>query len=334
MDSRLNNTITVLRVAIGLMATLAGLDKFFNLLADWEGYIAPLAQQLLPISPGAFMGIVGVVEFAVGITVLAIRPVLGAYVASAWLVLVAMNLVLGGHFDIAVRDVVLAFAAYTLGRLEQARVSVPVVSSGAPKGLVAAAIVGAVLATPSSTFAADRAAMLHQDMRKLWTDHTVWTRDYIVAAVDDRPDAQAAANRLMKNQEDIGHAVAAYYGQPAGQQLASLLKQHISIAVDLIKAAKAGDNAAQQQVSDKWQQNAVDIATFLSMANPNWPRDTLVNMMKVHLSTTTDEVVARLTHDYEGDVRAYDAVYNHILMMADALSDGIVKQFPGKFTAS
>ena len=171
-------------------------------------------------------------------------------------------------------------------------------------------------------------------MRKLWTDHTVWTRDYIVAAVDDRPDAQAAANRLMKNQEDIGNAVAGYYGQPAGQQLTALLKQHISIAVDLIKAAKAGDKAAQQQASDKWQQNAVDIATFLSKANPNWPKDALVNMMKAHLSTTTDEVVARLKHDYEADVRAYDAVYNHILTMADALSDGIVKQFPDKFKAS
>ncbi|HTI42203.1 MAG TPA: hypothetical protein VL693_10285 [Vicinamibacterales bacterium] len=334
MDSRLNNTITVLRVAIGLMATLAGLDKFFNLLTNWEAYVAPAAQQFLPFSAGAFMGIVGVIEFAVGITILAIRPSLGALIASAWLILVAANLVLGGYFDIAVRDVVLAISAYTLARLEQARAGQPVVASSTRKGLVTAAIVGALLAVASPSFAADRSATLHQDMRKLWTDHTVWTRDYIVAAVDDRPDAQAAANRLMKNQEDIGNAVAAYYGQAAGQQLTSLLKQHIVIAVDLIKAAKAGDKAAQQQASDKWQQNAVDIATFLSKANPNWPKDALVNMMKMHLSTTTDEVVARLKHDYEADVRAYDAVYNHILMMADALSDGIVKQFPDKFKAS
>ena len=194
--------------------------------------------------------------------------------------------------------------------------------------------VSLLLATPVAAQHVDKATQLHQDMRKLWTDHTVWTRDYIVAAVDDRPDAQAAANRLMKNQEDIGAAVAVYYGQPAGQQLTSLLKQHIAIAVDLIKAAKAGDQAAQKQANDKWQQNAIDIATFLSKANPNWPKDALVNMMKMHLSTTTDEVVARLKHDYEADVRAYDAVYNHILMMADALSDGIVKQFPDKFKAS
>jgi len=196
-------------------------------------------------------------------------------------------------------------------------------------------VVGSLLlAAPVAAQHIDKATQLRQDMRKLWTDHTVWTRDYIVAAVDDRLDAQAAANRLMKNQEDIGNAVAAYHGQAAGQQLTSLLKQHIAIAVDLIKAAKAGNQAAQEQANDKWQQNAVDIATFLSKANPNWPSGVLVNMMKMHLATTTDEVVARLKHDWGADVRAYDAVYNHILMMADALSDGIVKQFPEKFKAS
>src|SRR5215472_11252928 len=82
-------------------------------------------------------------------------------------------------------------------------------------------------------------AMLHQDMRKLWTDHVVWTRDYIVAAVSDQPDAKAAATRLMKNQEDIGTAIAQFYGKAAGDQLTTLLKEHISIAVDIIKAAKA-----------------------------------------------------------------------------------------------
>ena len=126
MDSRLNNTITVLRVAIGLMATLAGLDKFFNLLTNWETYVAPVAQQLLPFSITTFMAIVGVIEFAVGITILFVRPSLGAFVASAWLVLIAMNLVLGGHFDIAVRDLVLAVSAYALARFERVRETEPV----------------------------------------------------------------------------------------------------------------------------------------------------------------------------------------------------------------
>ncbi len=178
---------------------------------------------------------------------------------------------------------------------------------------------------------APSAVTLRQDMRKLWTDHTVWTRDYIIAAVGDQPDAPAAAKRLMRDQEDIGEAAANYYGKAAGDKLTSLLKEHISIAVDLIKAAKAGDKAVQQQADSRWQKNAVDIADFLSKANPNWPKATLVDLMKTHLSTTTNEVVARLNKNWDEDVKAWDAVYNHILMMSDALSDGIIKQFPDKF---
>ena len=159
----------------------------------------------------------------------------------------------------------------------------------------------------------------------------IWTRRYIIAAVADQPDAQAAAARLMKDQEDIGAAVASFYGKPAGDRLTGLLKEHISIAVDIIKFAKAGDRTSQQQADAKWHRNGEAIADFLSQANPNWSRATLVDMMNTHLSTTTDEVVARLTKNWDGDVRAFDKVYNHILMMAGALSDGIVRQFPEKF---
>ena len=176
----------------------------------------------------------------------------------------------------------------------------------------------------------DPPSSLRQDMRKLWTDHVVWTRMYTIAAVADQPDQQAAANRLMKNQEDIGAAVGSFYGKPAGDQLTTLLKEHITVAVDLIKAAKAGDKTAQDAADKKWHDNATAIADFLSKANPNWPRATLVDMMNVHLSTTTNMVVARLQKDWDADVRAYGAVYDHILMMSDALADGIAKQFPEK----
>jgi hypothetical protein len=138
----------------------------------------------------------------------------------------------------------------------------------------------------------------------------------------------------LKNQEHIGGAVAAYYGKSAGDQLTALLKDHISIAVDIIKFAKAGDKTSQQDADTKWRRNAEAIAEFLSKANPNWPRATLTQMMNKHLATTTDEVVARLTKNWEADVRAFDAVYDHILVMSDALADGIIKQFPAKFSGT
>jgi len=177
------------------------------------------------------------------------------------------------------------------------------------------------------------AAALRRDMRKLWTDHVVWTRDYIIAATTKQPDATAALNRLMKNQEDIGNAVATYYGDGAGRQMTMLLKDHIAISGDIVKAAMSGDKAGQNAADARWHQNAMQIADFLSKANPNWPRATVLDMMNKHLATTTAELVARLNKDWDGDVRAFDAVYDHILMMADALTDGIVKQFPDKFGA-
>jgi len=121
MNFKLIAPATALRIALGLMATLAGLDKFFNLLADWPAYVAPAAAELLPVSVTTVMHIVGLVEFGVGLTILVFRPNLGAYVASAWLLLVAANLVLGGRLDVAVRDVVLSVAAFTLARLEEVR---------------------------------------------------------------------------------------------------------------------------------------------------------------------------------------------------------------------
>jgi hypothetical protein len=121
MDSRLNVPWLALRLGIGLTATLAGLDKFFNLLTNWSAYISPLAVQMLPVSPATFMGIVGVVELAVGIAVLTAWTRLGAYVASAWLILVALYVILAGYLDVAVRDVVMAIGAFTLARLTEVR---------------------------------------------------------------------------------------------------------------------------------------------------------------------------------------------------------------------
>lgn len=126
MDPRFQTPVQTLRLAIGLMATLAGADKFFNILADWGSYVSPVAAQLLPFSTDVFVPIVGVVEMAVGVSILTALPVAGSYAAGAWLLLVAGNLTLGGYFDIAVRDVVLSTGAFTLARLIQLRDEVEV----------------------------------------------------------------------------------------------------------------------------------------------------------------------------------------------------------------
>ncbi|MEX2284633.1 MAG: glycosyltransferase [Gemmatimonadota bacterium] len=171
---------------------------------------------------------------------------------------------------------------------------------------------------------------LRAGMRKLWADHVVWTRVYIISAVGGQPDARAALNRLMKNQEDIGKAIVPYYGAAAGTRLTDLLKQHISIAGEIVTAAKANDNAKLADANRRWHTNADDIATFLSEANPNWTKSALVSMLNEHLALTTKEATARLQQRWDEDVATFDQIFDQAMMMADALSGGILKQHPAR----
>jgi hypothetical protein len=168
-------------------------------------------------------------------------------------------------------------------------------------------------------------------LRKLWSDHVIWTREYIVAAVAGTPDAGAAAGRLLANQEDIGAAVAGFYGQAAGDRLTELLKEHIMIAVDLVEAAKSGDQAAFAKHDARWTTNIEAIASFLASANPNWPEKDVLDLLALHLKLTKDEAVARITGDWAADIRAFDDIFTEIMVLADALHDGIVAQFPERF---
>ena len=170
-------------------------------------------------------------------------------------------------------------------------------------------------------------------LRRLWTDHVVWTRAYVVAAVADAADAPTAAERLLKNQEDIGAAVVSFYGQKAGDALTDLLKQHIMIAVELIAAAKAGDTSRFEEQDALWTKNAEEIAELLSGANPNWVKDDVVDILGVHLKLTKDEAVARMEANWEVDVEAFDQILTEILTLSDVLAEGIVKQFPDRFAA-
>lgn len=172
---------------------------------------------------------------------------------------------------------------------------------------------------------------LRMDMRKLWEDHIAYTRGFIISSVAGLDDTGKVAERLLRNQDDIGTAIAPVYGDATGKKLAALLRDHILIAADIVNAAKAGNNEGVAAGQKKWQENANAIAAFLSGANPNWDRQKLLNMLYQHLAYTTTEVVSRLKKDWSADIEAYDKGHTHMLMFADMLTDGIVKQFPEKF---
>jgi hypothetical protein len=186
--------------------------------------------------------------------------------------------------------------------------------------------------TPVAQNSSVSAATFAAAMRALWEDHVVWTRQFIVSALADLPDRDVAAQRLLRNQEDIGKAVEPFYGNAAGDQLTALLKGHITVAAALVGAAKDGAQDRVTAQSSAWHANADSIAAFLAGANPHWKAADLRSMMREHLDLTLQEAVARLKQDWQADVAAYDKVHHHILGMADALSSGIVRQFPQRFT--
>jgi uncharacterized membrane protein YphA (DoxX/SURF4 family) len=123
-NKHLDSAWWALRIGLGVGPFLAGLDKFFNLLTNWEMYLSPLAQKFLPFSATTFMHIVGVIEMVVGLAILTRWTRIGSYVAAIWLVLIAINLVTTGvFFDLAVRDLEIAIGAFTLARLTEARLT-------------------------------------------------------------------------------------------------------------------------------------------------------------------------------------------------------------------
>ena len=176
------------------------------------------------------------------------------------------------------------------------------------------------------------ATEFRNSMRKLWEDHIIWTRLYIVSAAANLPDKGPTTERLLQNQVDIGNAIKPFFGDAAGAKLTALLKDHILGAAGLIAAAQTGDKAKIDAASAKWYANGDEIAAFLSGANPkHWPPADMKSEMRMHLDLTLAEASARLHGDFAEDIRQFDKIHQHILHMADILSDGIVAQFPHKF---
>jgi uncharacterized membrane protein YphA (DoxX/SURF4 family) len=112
----LGTVYNILRITFVIVPIVAGLDKFANILTDWEKYLNPSLATLLPFSAEVFMRIVGVIEVVAGLLVL-LRPSVGGLIVAAWLAAIAMTLIAGGiYLDVAVRDLVMAISAFSMSK--------------------------------------------------------------------------------------------------------------------------------------------------------------------------------------------------------------------------
>ena len=168
-------------------------------------------------------------------------------------------------------------------------------------------------------------------LRSLWEQHVEWTRMDIISTVEGLADQELVSKRLLRNPTDMAALLAPLYGAQNASKFEQLFREHLMIASKLVKAAKAGDARTADELEKKWYANADEIAALLNSINPYWSKEAFMNMLHRHLALTKEEAVARIRKKYASDIEIYDRIEKQALEMADAMAEGIVKQFPDKF---
>lgn len=172
---------------------------------------------------------------------------------------------------------------------------------------------------------------LNQRLRALWEQHIYWTRLAVGSILNRLPDEKATVARLLRNPEDFKKVLEPLYGPAVASQFAALLRDHLTIAAELVKALQAGNSMAAADANQRWFRNADDIAKLLSRINPNWSETEWRKMLYEHLNLLSRAVSARLAQNYEENVALDDLIELQALMMADIMTNGIVRQFPQAF---
>ena len=168
-------------------------------------------------------------------------------------------------------------------------------------------------------------------MRLAWSQHVYWARMLLISIADRLEDLDAVTARLLQNPGDIARIFAGYYPSNVAQAIAALLTEHLQIGAELITALRDGDAAQAETLNHRWYQNAEKMAAAFSGISPYYPLEDMREMLYRHLELTTQEVAMRLSGDYPADINAFDAVEREALMMADAFSSGLMRQFPQMF---
>ena len=169
------------------------------------------------------------------------------------------------------------------------------------------------------------------NMRKLSEDDISWTRNIILCIVDNVPGQEATMKRLNKNQAEIGNAIKPYFGDALAKEFTDLMKAHVSLTVEVVKQAKAKNDAGIELANKKWYANAAEFSVFLRKLNPMWALSETKQMMYDHLQLTAEEAELRLNKFYDAEILVNDKLQMDMLEMSDKLAENIIKQFPAKF---
>lgn len=168
---------------------------------------------------------------------------------------------------------------------------------------------------------------LSNTIRRLWIEHVLWTRFFIVSTAFSLPDLNFVTERLLENPDDFARELSPLYGEQTAMQFDQLFTDHLLIAAQLVNAAKSGNTAETEKQRKRWYANANEIAGFLASINPFWSERVWRELLFDHLAMTEDEAVYMLTGQYERSIEEYDAIQAEALEMADVMTNGLIRQF-------
>ncbi|MGG3469562.1 acetylglutamate kinase [Neobacillus pocheonensis] len=183
----------------------------------------------------------------------------------------------------------------------------------------------------NSSGISEKEVRLSNSMRLVWEQHVYWTRMTINSLAFNLPDLDFVTARLLRNATDMGDLLRPFYGNRIAVMFSNLIREHLLIAVEIVKAAKAGDQRAVADAERRWYANGEEIAEFLSTINPFISEEEFKEMFFEHLALTTQEAVLILQKDFKASIAVFDKIELEALQMADTITAAIVRQFPRKF---
>ncbi|MCL2579977.1 MAG: acetylglutamate kinase [Oscillospiraceae bacterium] len=169
-------------------------------------------------------------------------------------------------------------------------------------------------------------------MRLVWSQHVYWTRMLLISIAERLKDLDAVTARLMQNPGDIAKIFEDYYGPDTAKAIEQLLTEHLQIGAELITALRDGKAGQAEELNERWYLNADKMAGAFSGISPYYREEEMREMLYRHLDLTKQEVAKRLSGDYPADIKAFDLVEREAIMMADAFSSGMIRQFPQMFS--
>jgi hypothetical protein len=172
---------------------------------------------------------------------------------------------------------------------------------------------------------------LRMEMRRVWDDQAVYTRNFIVSTLAMREDQGPVTQYLIDHQDVLAAAIQPFYGKEASKRLGVLLREHVILTADLVRTISEGDVERVPRLRAYWFDNVQQIAAYLATLNPRWNKRQLEDSLEMYLDLTMAEIEGRSIRNWDWDVAAYERVGNHTVHLADFLANGIVKQFPERF---